>query len=364
MARPVISRNPFSPLVTLLRAVAHNGGVSLLRVHILLLLTLRYTLLEPLRLLQRAQYDRLLDAHPLQQDPIFVLGHWRSGTSYLQKLLGQDPRFATSTLFHSLFSDISLVSKPWLPPILDRLSRWLRVPFSIQRRAVLQMDIPAEGDVGLLCQMSPHSYTWGHIFPRNFPQWRDRLVTDPTPQQAQDWLDALDRFMRQIAAAHPGRRVVMKSPGDTARLSWLAQRYPDARFVYIHRDPIAVFHSNRYLWQVIRREYSLQTISDAAVDEIILETYPRLLARYLEQRDAVSADRLVEVQYADLRDRPVAEMERIYATLHLGDVPPALKDTLSTSPRYRQQTYTTPPPLEARIREAWAVGFTEWTSPP
>ena len=74
----------------------------------------------------------------------------------------------------------------------------------------------------------------------------------------------------------------MKSPGDTARVGLLAKRYPDARFVYIHRDPISVYHSSRGLWKVVQTHYSMQDVTEEQVDGYIVRTYRKLLTRYLE----------------------------------------------------------------------------------
>jgi hypothetical protein len=247
-----------------------------LRLHRLLGLILRYTAVEPFRLAERFLFDRKIAAHRLERDPIFILGHWRSGTSYLQTLLGQDPDLATSTLYRSVFADISLVTEPWLKPILNRIARALRLPFSFQRQP-LDLNIPAEADVGLCSLLSPYSYTWGHVFPTRLAEWMDRLVLHPTPEAAHGWLIHYDTFIPKLSLASGCRRIVMKTPGDTARVRLLLRRYPNAQFIYIHRDPIAVFHSSCYFWSVIRREFALQKISDSDVDDAVLATYSALL---------------------------------------------------------------------------------------
>ena len=350
------SRRPFSPLWCLLTALRENGGVSPRRLHILAAMLSRYVLLEPLRLAERLRLDAILDASPLREDPIFVVGHWRSGTSHLQTLLGLDPALTTATLYRSLLSDISWLTVPWLKRPLNATARLLGVPFSLQRMP-MDFDIPAEGDVGLLSQLSPNSYTWGHIFPRRLDDWLDRLIFDLSPAQTAAWLADYDRLMRKVSLADGGRRVVMKSPGDTARLSQLAAHYPSARFVAIHRDPIAVFHSSRYFWSVIRNEYSLHVLTDAEVDEIILRTYPRIMARYLQQRQTLAAGRLVEVTNAALRSDPVGTMRRVYSALQLGALPAAVVAALQALPVSQPRVYETPPALEARIRQAWGPYF-------
>ena len=361
MAIP-ISRIPFAPLGALFVQLVRNGGVHPLRLHRLLGLILRYTAVEPFRLAERFIFDSKIAAHQLEHDPIFILGHWRSGTSYLQTLLGQDPDLATSTLYRSVFADISLVTEPWLKPILNRIARALRLPFSFQRLP-LDLDIPAEADVGLCSLLSPYSYTWGHVFPTRLGEWMERLVLHPTPEAARGWLLHYDTFIRKLSLASRGRRIVMKTPGDTARVQLLLRQYPNAQFIYIHRNPIAVFHSCGYFWSVIRREFALQKISDSDVDDAVLTTYSALLESYLEQRQQVPPGQLTELRYEALREDPVSALSRVYKDLDLGELPTAIKRYLSQQERYPATPYSTPPELESRLRRVWAASFLAWPVP-
>lgn len=359
MARPVISRIPFAPLGALIVMVARNGGVQLRQLHHLLGMMARYVALEPLRLLERLCFDHRIAAHQLSQDPIFILGHWRSGTSHLQTLLSQDPSLATSTLYRSIFADIYCVSESWLKPVLNGIARVLGLPFSLQRLP-LNLDIPAEGDVALSCLLSPHSYTWGHLFPRRLEEWMSRCVLEPSPEAAQGWLEHYDTVIRKLSMASSGRQIVMKSPGDTARVSLLLRQYPGAKFIYIHRDPVAVFHSNTYFWSVIHDEFALHKLSDDAVKEGVLSTYSGLLSGYLEQRDQVPAQQLVELRYEALRRDPVAALSQVYTGLGRGDLPDSIREFLLQQAEYPGHPHQPDLPLEAQIRDRWAFSFQAW----
>ena len=144
-------------------------------------------------------------------------------------------------------------------------------------------------------------------------------------------------------------------------MALLLRRYPHARFVYIHRDPLAVFHSNLYLWRVIRGEFSLQTISDGEAERLIVKTYRGLLTRYLEQRDAVPSSQLIEIHYETLRAEPISELARVYEALGLGELPQPLRNSLATQDSYATNQYTTSPDLEERLRTEWAFSFDEWS---
>ncbi len=352
MDRPASSAIPFAPLAALLAVTLRFGGVDRRRALVYLAILSRYGALEPLRLAERWR-TRGIAGVARSADPIFVVGHWRSGTSYLQGLLSADPRFTTTTLYNTIFADVAGVARWGVRPSMEWIVRALDLPHSLQRTS-LSLDLVGEGDVGLCCQLSPYAYTWGHLFPRRFADWFARCVLDPSPEHERGWLAHLDRYIQTLSWDAGGKRVVMKSPGDTGRIASLAARYPDARFVFIHRDPIAVFHSNRHLWGVIRREIALQVVTDREVDEVILRTYRALLERYLAQRGALAEGRLVEIGYEALLQDPSGGLEHIYRALDLGKAP------VVAPGRHRPHAYQTSPALEQRIRRAWAFSYAEW----
>ncbi len=353
---------PFSPLARLLGMLKSNGGVDARRLPMLVAYLARYSLLEPLRLFERARIDDAVRRHNLDHHPLFILGYWRCGTTYLQGLLRLDPNLATSTLFRSLFSDVFYSTESWLKPALNVVCKALRLQYGIQRSA-LDWDLPAETDVALCSSFSPHSYTWGHVFPKAFRKWGQRLIWRPDAQAVDAWLEDQDYYLRKLSLANGGKRLVIKSPGDTARVAHLARKYPQARFVYIHRDPIAVFHSNRYLWSVIQREVSLNGISEEQCTDLIIESYKQILSAYLEQRASIPASQLIEIRYEALRDNPADTLRQIYRTLDLGEVPhQALSTFVKSNATYKPQRYPLDPALEARLREEWAFALDAWPS--
>jgi hypothetical protein len=48
--------------------------------------------------------------------PVFILGHYRSGTTYLHELLAADPRFTLPNRFETFNPRTFLLTEPWLAP--------------------------------------------------------------------------------------------------------------------------------------------------------------------------------------------------------------------------------------------------------
>jgi len=142
---------------------AQNSGVSLRRLHIFLVYLFRYLLLEPFRLAEVFLYDGKIRRHELHHSPIFILGHWRSGTSHLQNLLRQDPNTTSATLYTSILADNFYITESWLKPVLNFCAKIFGAKYAM-KRTPMDLVIPAELDSGLCAQCSSASYTWGHPF--------------------------------------------------------------------------------------------------------------------------------------------------------------------------------------------------------
>ena len=312
-----------------------------------------FVLLEPLRLLELVFYYRKVSNHKLTEDPIFVLGHWRSGTSHLQTLLRLDPRTTSIGLFSSIFSGNFLITSSIIKPFAQSLCKFLKIEYPIQR-IPLDLDYPGELDTGLCFLPNSYSYTWGHVFPSMFKKHLEKSVFNDDPELTTNWLDEYDHLIKKVSFFSKGKRVVVKSPGDTGRLKFLLERYPKAKIVYIHRDHKAVYHSNVFLWNIIRNKFCLQNLSDELIHENILHTYPRLLKRYVEQRSLLDDNQLVEIRFVELRSEPLRILEKIYSVLELGELPlDVIKPHLKSNESYKSNVYDTPAELAKELEREW-----------
>ena len=118
----------------------------------------------------------------------------------------------------------------------------------------------------------------------------------------------------------PGR-LLLKSPCHTGRIRHLLNLYPNAQFVYIHRDPIEVFLSSAHMANTTYGYMFLQRPNEGDLKEYILRQGEILIEEYIScVDDHVNGQlklgkNLVEVSFRDLTENPYETIESIYQNL-------------------------------------------------
>lgn len=345
---------PFYPLFVFLWQSILMGGVSFRRIPLFLVYLLRFILMEPLRIVEILLYERRIQRHVLKEDPIFILGHWRSGTSHVQNLLQKDSKFGTLTLYRMLFSDHFIWTEPWLLPILNRLSNIFRLRYSFQR-TTLDFKLSGEFDTALCSLGSTEAYTWAHLFPKNYQRWMNKHVF---VEGAASDLSDYDYIIRKVSFQAKNKRIIVKSPGDTARIQALLKRYPNASFIYLWRDSYDVYHSSMYLWKAIQRENSLQHLTPKEISELVLWTYPLVLENYERGKAFIPKRQLFEVSFDDLHDNTENVLQKAYDQLFFGDFDPSDFATfLSLNKAHRKANYEKDSDIERQLKLRWGTYY-------
>jgi hypothetical protein len=279
----------------------------------LLLILATSLAIAPLNGLQQLLYGRRIRATAVHPRPIFVLGHWRSGTTHLHNLLALDPRFAVVTNQQCITPEASLVGGRWLRRLMGLLLRQER-PMD---RMAWSPDLPQEEETAV-AKSAPVSIHAAFQFPTQALELFERRVL----QEPAGYAAALLRVLR-IATLHGGGRpLVLKSPSHTAQIPLLLRLFPEARFVFLHRDPWAVYASTLHVHARVLPRTALEPYSRPCIQANVLALYRRLMGSYLRERQHIPAGQLVEIAYADLDADPLTTLERLYAALDLGPFEP------------------------------------------
>jgi LPS sulfotransferase NodH len=308
--------------------------------------------------IERRAYGHRIEAARVEA-PLFILGHYRSGTTHLHNLLALDPQFAAPTFFQVLNPHTFLTTERWAAPVADKLV----VRRRYQDGVALGVGVPSEDEVAL-CTMTGLSPYMAWYFP-NGDAGYDRYLTlrGVRDEEVARWRHALTTFLKKLTLRFE-RPLVLKSPPHTARIRLLLGQFPDARFVHIHRDPYEVFRSTRHLIRAVQPVFRFRECPPPDGDDQILGVYTEMYDAYFEQRGLVPDGRLCEVSYEDLERDPVGVVGSIYESLGLPgfeSVRPPLEGYLGTIAGYRRNRLDElPEPLRRRIADEWGRSFDEW----
>jgi hypothetical protein len=115
-----------------------------------------------------------------------------------------------------------------------------------------------------------------------------------------------------------GRQLVLKNPPNTERVRLMLEMFPDAKFIFLYRNPYHLFYSTKNMWQkAILNYYSVQKITDGELDEIVFEHFLYLNEKYEKDKHLIPAGNLVEISYEQLKKVPFNTIQKIYSELKL-----------------------------------------------
>ncbi|MDZ4820577.1 MAG: sulfotransferase [Planctomycetota bacterium] len=282
------------------------------------------------------------------QPPIFIIGHWRSGTTYLHELMVLDNRLAFPTTYECLSPSHFLVSG-WF------ITRWMK--FLLPRKRPMDnmsagWDLPQEDEFAL-CNLGLGSPYTTMAFPNRPPQDQEYLDLTNLPAPAvQRWKDGMHWFLRHVAYAKPGKPIVLKSPPHTARIKVLLELFPDAKFVHIVRNPLSVFPSTVRLWRSLYEVNGLQVDDGHDLTEEIFDSFDRMYRDFDEQFGKIPSNRAFEVRYEDLVQNPVEQLQALYERFELADFEvarAAIEAAVQSSKNYRTNRFNVPDETQALI---------------
>ena len=305
--------------------------------------------------LQCLLVGRKISRTELVEDPVFIVGHWRSGTTLLHEYLARDPQNTCPDTFACFCPNHFAISGPFL-----RWWLWLFLP---DRRPMDNMrvglDRPQEDEFALCLLGAPSPYAnWA--FPNSPPPHLEYLdMRDVPPEGLAGWKTKLLWFLKCVTYKTP-RRIVLKSPTHTGRIRILLEMFPEARFVHIVRDPFEVFPSTVNTWKRFCSYHGCQVPRYDGLDEFVFSNLIRMYEAFEEDRKLVPPGQLCDVRYEDLVADPVGQVQAIYERLNLGDfeaVRPAIETYVERTQGYKRNRFEFVPGQKEEIATRWRSFF-------
>lgn len=299
-------------------------------------------------------------AYEFRESPVFILGHWRSGTTLLHHLLSMDPAFCYPRLI-----DV-LSPYEFFPSILEKYTHPLifrQLPATRPMDEVrLDPDFPQEEEFAMAAMGAP-SFINCLYFPDDMLGcFESEVLLDRTPTSPAtvSWRASYRYFLAKVSLRYGGRRLLLKNPANSGRIEQLRAIFPTAKFIHIHRHPFEVYGSMCRFYEKMLPLLSLQSYDLKAIPALVLDSYREIMTDFLNARSKLLDGDIVEVSFDELRLDPLSTIERIYNGLGLPlslETRERITAFLRENPVFEPQTKPLAVELAGRVFQHWAEIF-------
>lgn len=338
---------------------SQRGKLSASQIPLIIIVSLVILFFAPFRFLERIRYKNGLDRLPLNNDPIFIIGHWRSGTTHLHKLLSQSRSVGYASLSDVMFPHM----------MLGRVNRWLSF-------MVLKLLLPktrGQDNVTLYPNM-PHEHEYA-LLHMNFrtpylipfmPDAKNYLIQYLTfdtirSEIKNEWGKDFLFFVKKVNLKHQGKPLFLKSPPDTARINMILNIFPNAKFVHLVRNPYRVFLSTEKMFNVYQKKYSPKGPVDNS--KFILDVYHRMYNNFFKNQELIPPANYLEIRFTDLIRNPLDTVKLIYRSFAIPGIDEAIDASvgyLNSVKDYKKNRYSINQQRLTLIKKSWNSYLKYW----
>ncbi len=263
--------------------------------------------------IERKRYGKEIESYPVPDNPIFIIGHWRTGTTLLHQLLNLDPNLAAPTLFQVAEPNCFISSYRYYLPVFSMLVPENRPMDNVK----IGMNEPQEDEYAIY-RMTDYSPIERLVFPKN----SSYFVLDCTSflpvqeHERKEWERQLCYYFRKLSFFH-GKTIVSKNPFNSLRIKELATLFPKARFIHIVRHPYEVVPSTIHMWKIVLAQNKMNCKgSDPGIEEVTKGLH-KFLTTIEKDKSVVPVENFYELKFEDLEADPVAEFRKIYSRFQM-----------------------------------------------
>jgi hypothetical protein len=271
-------------------------------------------ILEPFRCWEKLKWKKKIHRVEISKPPVFIIGFWRSGTTLLHNLLAQTPGAAYITTYQTVFPDLTLSHSWWFKPIIGKFWPTHR-PFDGVK---MGMDLPQEEEIALenLQEISFYNFL---CFPKDFERFYEKelFIRNTDQKLVNTWKSAYINMIKKSFINVKGDWFISKSPSNMARIELILEMFPDAKFIFLYRDPYKTVESFYRFFHEVLPAIQLQDASDVLSRERMTRVYTDMIRKYEEDKHKIPPGHLVEVRFEEFNQDPIEGLRRIFDQLNI-----------------------------------------------
>jgi Sulfotransferase family len=269
--------------------------------------TLRF-LRNLLELQEAERVTPAISAEPIDR-PIFISGMPRSGTTFLHNMLAQDEANAVVHCWETIYPATRNPERR-RNAVARQLAGFARVAPKLAAVHDLSADSPQECTEITAHLFASYRFDTTHHVP-SYREWIDGAGLSSAYRFHK-------RFLRHLQHRNGRRRWILKCPDHVFALAAIREVYPDAYFVFLHRDPVRVISSVAQLTEILRRPFT-RSVDRFQIGRQVSERWEEgahILVRANDDRSAAS-DRVCHLKFESLVRDPLRSISALYERMGL-----------------------------------------------
>ena len=292
-------------------------------------------LLSTLAPLQDSRYNKLLADKPLEHDPVLILGHWRSGTTFVHNVFSCDKHFGYNTTYQTVFPHLMM----WGQPFFKKNMSWL------------------------MPDKRPTYNFW--FLPKYQQEYADKylLFDDISEAELKVFEETFTKLIKISLWNTQGTQFLSKNPPHTGRVKELVKMFPNAKFIYLMRNPYTVFESTRSFFTNTIQPLKLEDISNEEIEKNILSIYAKLYHKYEADKQFIPEGNLMEVKFEDFEADAMAMTENIYQKLSIPgfeEAREAIEKYVGGKKGYKKNKYKYDDRTVQLVEANWDFALKQW----
>lgn len=294
----------------------------------------------------------------LSAPPVFILGHWRSGTTYLHNLLCQAPDAGYISTYQTVFPN-NMHSKLIFKTFLS-----INIPEKRPTDNVkLGSDLPQEDEFAMENSLTPSFYNFFY-FPEDYKTLFDRTVLfkNLSENEIKKWEQTYKKLLIKGEANTSASYMVVKNPVNTARIPKLLEMFPEARFIHIYRNPVMVYLSTKRFFEALFPTLYFHHISPEDIKELVFDLFTKLMREYFETKALIPASNLYEVGFETFEKEPLEQVHQMFNQLNIGNweaSKPYYEAYIDDQKSYEKSTHKISRSELDRVVSDWQFAFDE-----
>lgn len=306
-------------------------------------------ILDVPRVFEERHYNRKINDLQIKESPIFILGFWRSGTTVLHNLLCQNPYFGYVTTFQSVFPNDCFMNQWWIRNIAKFLLPEKRPGGDIK----FDFKLPQEEEIALGNMQHVSFYNFFYYPNELDSSIRKSLYFENfSKEEIEKWKENYYRLVKIALLNTKGKRFISKNPPNTFRIKLLLEMFPDAKFIYIHRNTYQTIYSFQRFLNAVHEGIKYQDYNIESNNLKLIELYKLMMEQYKTDKHLIPKGNLIDIKFEEFEQNMLPEIERIFRNLDIPDfenAKPSIERYYNEISDYKRKPHDLPAKFKAQV---------------